>query len=122
MGIITAAFHAFGKFLSLNMLLMMLVILTNQRAPLPLWTLGISLVDGATVPLRDRNIKDSCHLIGQAVSLPLSEEKTTLSHLLRESDDDGLNSCDVTTSHESSSALAHVHAASIVHNNLALKL
>ncbi|GFW63088.1 hypothetical protein TNCV_4454361 [Trichonephila clavipes] len=32
--------------------------------------LRTTLADGATVPLRDRSIADSCHLIGQAVSLP----------------------------------------------------
>ncbi|PRD23048.1 UNVERIFIED_CONTAM: hypothetical protein NCL1_47460 [Trichonephila clavipes] len=40
-------------------------------------TLGISLADGATVSLRDRSLEDSCHLTGQAASLPLAEEKAT---------------------------------------------
>ncbi|GFW68455.1 hypothetical protein TNCV_3299971 [Trichonephila clavipes] len=51
---------------------------SNQRAPLPLRTLGISLAGGATVPLRDRSITDSCHLIDQAVSLPLAKLKVTI--------------------------------------------
>ncbi|GFV52912.1 hypothetical protein TNCV_2875801 [Trichonephila clavipes] len=42
---------------------------------------GESLTDGATVPLRDRSIADSCHLIGQAVSLPtarIGQEKVMI--------------------------------------------
>ncbi|GFY21914.1 hypothetical protein TNCV_3295581 [Trichonephila clavipes] len=42
----------------------------QSESPIALTDTGNSLADGATVPLRDRSITDSCHLIGQAVSRP----------------------------------------------------
>ncbi|GFS74915.1 hypothetical protein TNCV_1395891 [Trichonephila clavipes] len=53
----------------------------QSESPIALTDTGISLAEGATVSLRNRSIADSCHLIGQAVSLPtarIGQEKVTV--------------------------------------------